>query len=88
MTEEEEEDEDEEIVNEDILDNDPRYIHFDITVTHGCSRSKIQTMSTHISQKAAAEVEKKKVKKYFKARQSRDFMSRFAPIAFESTGTM
>ena len=74
---------------EKITDSDARYIHFDITVTHAASRSKVQSLKTHMGMKAAEKAEGKKVDKYFAARgNSQGFMDRFTPIAFESTGSM
>ena len=74
---------------EKITDADPRYIHFDITVTHAASRSKVQSLKTHMGMKAAEKAEGKKVDKYFAARgNTQGFMDRFTPIAFESTGSM
>ena len=49
-----------------ISDADARYIHFDITVTHAASRSKVQTLKTHLGSKAAEAAEKKKIEKYQK----------------------
>ena len=74
---------------ENISDADARYIHFDITVTHAASRSKVQTLKTHLGSKAAEVAEKKKIEKYQAARgNSQGFMDRFTPIAFESSGNM
>lgn len=73
---------------DDTVAVDPRFIHFDITVTHAATRSKVATKRTHLNQGAAKGAEEAKNAKYRAGRVTDAFMASFTPIAFETTGTM
>jgi hypothetical protein len=70
------------------VQDDPRFIHFDITVTHAATRSKVATKKTHLHQVAGKGAEETKDSKYRAGRVTEAFMATFTPVAFETTGSM